>query len=115
MRLRGFAAIIAFCVTSVAQADDLVTSMATIGDARSWATVSILLALVLTVTFTTLIGVRRSQRMTDEKMVEIVAADSPFRREVVSRDQAHALLESLPARTLVLHRGEIDYDGMWPP
>jgi cell division transport system ATP-binding protein len=25
------------------------------------------------------------------------------------------LLESLPARTLVLHRGRIDYDGMWPP
>ena len=27
----------------------------------------------------------------------------------------HALLESLPARTLVLRRGVIDYDGMWPP
>jgi cell division transport system ATP-binding protein len=25
------------------------------------------------------------------------------------------LLESLPVRTLVLHRGRIDYDGMWPP
>jgi cell division transport system ATP-binding protein len=25
------------------------------------------------------------------------------------------LLESLPARTLVLQRGRIDYDGMWPP
>jgi len=27
----------------------------------------------------------------------------------------HALLESLPARTLVLHQGLIHYDGMWPP
>jgi cell division transport system ATP-binding protein len=27
----------------------------------------------------------------------------------------HALLESLPARTLVLHRGRVDYDGAWPP
>jgi cell division transport system ATP-binding protein len=32
---------------------------------------------------------------------------------VATHDQA--LLESLPARTLVLHRGRIDYDGMWPP
>jgi cell division transport system ATP-binding protein len=27
----------------------------------------------------------------------------------------YGLLESLPARTLVLHKGRIDYDGMWPP
>jgi cell division transport system ATP-binding protein len=27
----------------------------------------------------------------------------------------HAILESIPARTLVLHEGNIHYDGMWPP
>ena len=27
----------------------------------------------------------------------------------------HAILESIPARTLVLHQGTIHYDGMWPP
>ena len=27
----------------------------------------------------------------------------------------HGLLESIPARTLVLHRGTIEYDGSWPP
>ena len=27
----------------------------------------------------------------------------------------HAILESIPARTLVLHQGQIHYDGMWPP
>jgi cell division transport system ATP-binding protein len=32
---------------------------------------------------------------------------------LATHDQA--LLESLPARTLVLSRGEIDYDGSWPP
>jgi cell division transport system ATP-binding protein len=32
---------------------------------------------------------------------------------VATHDQA--VLESIPARTLVLHRGRIDYDGTWPP
>ena len=32
---------------------------------------------------------------------------------VATHDQA--LLESLPARTVVLHRGGVDYDGTWPP
>jgi cell division transport system ATP-binding protein len=27
----------------------------------------------------------------------------------------HSLLESIPARTLILHKGKIHYDGMWPP
>ncbi len=27
----------------------------------------------------------------------------------------HSLLESIPARTLVLHAGTVDYDGAWPP
>jgi len=27
----------------------------------------------------------------------------------------HALLESIPARTLVLHQGHLSYDGRWPP
>jgi len=27
----------------------------------------------------------------------------------------HSLLESIPARTLVLHAGRIQYDGTWPP
>ena len=27
----------------------------------------------------------------------------------------HAILESIPARTLMLHQGQIHYDGMWPP
>jgi len=27
----------------------------------------------------------------------------------------HAILESIPARTLVLHQGRVHYDGMWPP
>lgn len=27
----------------------------------------------------------------------------------------HALLEALPARTLVLHLGKVHYDGTWPP
>ena len=27
----------------------------------------------------------------------------------------HAILESIPARTLVLHQGQLHYDGMWPP
>jgi cell division transport system ATP-binding protein len=27
----------------------------------------------------------------------------------------HSLLESIPARTLILHRGTLHYDGMWPP
>ncbi len=27
----------------------------------------------------------------------------------------HALLEAMPARTLVLHQGRIEYDGSWPP
>ena len=34
-------------------------------------------------------------RAIEDKMVEIVGADSPFRREVVTRDEARALLESL--------------------
>jgi len=32
---------------------------------------------------------------------------------VATHDQA--LLESIPARTLVLHHGALHYDGMWPP
>ena len=32
---------------------------------------------------------------------------------VATHDQA--LLESIPARTLILHKGTIHYDGMWPP
>jgi cell division transport system ATP-binding protein len=32
---------------------------------------------------------------------------------IATHDQA--LLESLPARTLVLHRGGVSYDGTWPP
>jgi cell division transport system ATP-binding protein len=32
---------------------------------------------------------------------------------VATHDQS--LLESIPARTLILHRGEIHYDGAWPP
>jgi cell division transport system ATP-binding protein len=27
----------------------------------------------------------------------------------------HALLESIPARTMILHRGGVHYDGSWPP
>jgi cell division transport system ATP-binding protein len=27
----------------------------------------------------------------------------------------HSLLESIPARTLILHKGGIHYDGVWPP
>jgi cell division transport system ATP-binding protein len=27
----------------------------------------------------------------------------------------HSLLESIPARTLILHRGGVHFDGMWPP
>ena len=34
---------------------------------------------------------------------------------VVVATHDHALLESIPARTLVLHRGKIHFDGMWPP
>ena len=34
-------------------------------------------------------------RAIEEKMAEIVEADSPFRREVVSREEARALLQSL--------------------
>jgi len=34
-------------------------------------------------------------RAIEEKMVEIIETDSPFRREVVSRDEARALLQSL--------------------
>ena len=37
-------------------------------------------------------------RAIEEKMVEIVEADSPFRREVVSRDEAPTLMEPLDAR-----------------
>jgi len=32
---------------------------------------------------------------------------------VATHDQA--ILESIPARALVLHQGRIHYDGMWPP
>lgn len=32
---------------------------------------------------------------------------------VATHDQS--LLEALPARTLVLHQGRIEYDGSWPP
>ena len=34
---------------------------------------------------------------------------------VVVATHDHGLLESIPARTLVLHQGQIHYDGMWPP
>lgn len=34
---------------------------------------------------------------------------------VVVATHDHALLESLPARTVVLRRGIVDYDGRWPP
>jgi cell division transport system ATP-binding protein len=34
---------------------------------------------------------------------------------VVVATHDHALLESIPARTLVLHHGQIHYDGIWPP
>jgi cell division transport system ATP-binding protein len=34
---------------------------------------------------------------------------------VVVATHDHAILESIPARTLVLHQGQIHYDGMWPP
>jgi cell division transport system ATP-binding protein len=34
---------------------------------------------------------------------------------VVVATHDHALLESLPARTVMLRRGGIDYDGQWPP
>jgi ABC-type ATPase involved in cell division len=32
---------------------------------------------------------------------------------VATHDQA--LLESIPARVLVLHQGALHYDGTWPP
>lgn len=34
---------------------------------------------------------------------------------VVVATHDHGLLSSLPARTLVLHQGTIQYDGSWPP
>jgi ABC-type ATPase involved in cell division len=34
---------------------------------------------------------------------------------VVVATHDHAILESIPARTLVLHQGRVHYDGMWPP
>ncbi len=34
---------------------------------------------------------------------------------VVVATHDHALLESIPARTLVLHDGLLSYDGRWPP
>jgi cell division transport system ATP-binding protein len=34
---------------------------------------------------------------------------------VVVATHDHSLLESIPARTLILHRGTIHYDGVWPP
>ena len=30
-------------------------------------------------------------------------------------DHDHSLLDSIPARTLILHDGAIRYDGAWPP
>jgi cell division transport system ATP-binding protein len=34
---------------------------------------------------------------------------------VIVATHDHGLLEAMPARTLVLHRGTIEYDGGWPP
>ncbi len=34
---------------------------------------------------------------------------------VVVATHDHSLLASIPARTLVLHRGQVEYDGFWPP
>jgi len=34
---------------------------------------------------------------------------------VVVATHDHTVLESIPARTVVLHQGEISYDGTWPP
>jgi cell division transport system ATP-binding protein len=34
---------------------------------------------------------------------------------VIVATHDHTLLESIPARTLVLHNGSLHYDGAWPP
>ncbi len=34
---------------------------------------------------------------------------------VIVATHDHALLAAIPARTLVLHQGTIEFDGMWPP
>jgi cell division transport system ATP-binding protein len=34
---------------------------------------------------------------------------------VVVATHDHTVLESIPARTVVLHQGQISYDGTWPP
>ncbi|MGB5810273.1 MAG: threonine--tRNA ligase [Polyangiales bacterium] len=47
-------------------------------------------------------------RAIEEKMAEIVEADSPFRREVVTRDQARALLESLDESFKLEHLDRLD-------
>ncbi|MBT8131721.1 MAG: diguanylate cyclase [Gammaproteobacteria bacterium] len=93
MRITSFTTAILLAVSSAASADDLISSLTSIGDARSWATVSVLLGLVLVVTFSTLIGVRRSHKKMDSKVLEIERELLKHQKTEMILKEAHEDLE----------------------
>ena len=94
MRFVGLTAIFLLNIASAAQAEDLISSLANIGDAHSWAKVSVLLALVLVVTFSTLIGVRRGHTAMEQEFQEMERNLSRHQKTEMILKEAHAALES---------------------
>lgn len=94
MRLKSLVVSILLGVSSAVQAEDLISTLTTLGNARSWATVSVLLALVLAVAFATLVSSRRSQTKIDEKLLEMERDLSRHQKTELILKEAHQALEA---------------------
>lgn len=72
---------------------DLIGALTSVGDARSWATVSVLLLLLLVLSLSSLLGVRRSHRSMEKKFIEMERAVSRHEKTEMILREAHEELE----------------------
>ncbi|MDH3589861.1 MAG: GGDEF domain-containing protein [Gammaproteobacteria bacterium] len=94
MPVRRFVAAILMSAIPAAQAGDAISTLTAIGDARSWATVSVLLAMVVALTLATLIGVRRSHSRMERKFAEMERQISRHEKTEMILKEAHEELET---------------------
>ncbi|MBT8137365.1 MAG: diguanylate cyclase [Gammaproteobacteria bacterium] len=72
---------------------DAIGALTAVGNARSWATVSILLFLLLALSLSVLLGVRRSHRTMEKKFVEMERVLSRHEKTEMILKEAHEELE----------------------